>query len=273
MKWAKKYDHLNLDEIYNEHKQGISIPDLCKKYKLPTTTLRRYLNEKGHKLFYYNYNTTKTRNALRKKLEDNPEYDYKTSEKWKRALLEKYTYSCFVCGYDKLLEAHHIIPTSTGGKNTVLNGILLCPNHHAEVHAGILTVALLKQGELLGNPLDNQQASHISNEIIIMRGMEAPETNGQAKAVMPTRAPCNTSKIDRVDDIVRTVGTTYRKQDKEPADNKTYGFITMEDGKDVFAHYSEIKTEGYKSLAEGDEVQCGTEETDKGLKATNIEKI
>ncbi len=54
---------------------------------------------------------------------------------------------------------------------------------------------------------------------------------------------------------------------------KGYGFITNEDGKDIFAHYSSIQGEGYKQLDEGDSVEFDTETNEKGDYATNIRKI
>lgn len=54
---------------------------------------------------------------------------------------------------------------------------------------------------------------------------------------------------------------------------KGYGFITGEDGKDVFVHHSSIKMEGYKTLEEGAEVEFDTEKSDKGPKAVNVTKI
>jgi CspA family cold shock protein len=56
-------------------------------------------------------------------------------------------------------------------------------------------------------------------------------------------------------------------------ESKGYGFITREDGTDVFAHYSEIQGNGFKSLVEGDEVTFDVVEGDKGLKASNIAKV
>lgn len=56
-------------------------------------------------------------------------------------------------------------------------------------------------------------------------------------------------------------------------ESKGFGFITQESGKDVFAHYSAIEGEGYKTLAEGDLVNFDVVEGDKGLKASNIVKI
>jgi CspA family cold shock protein len=56
-------------------------------------------------------------------------------------------------------------------------------------------------------------------------------------------------------------------------ESKGFGFITQEDGTDVFAHYSEIQAEGFKTLAEGDEVTFDLVEGDKGPKAANIVKV
>jgi CspA family cold shock protein len=56
-------------------------------------------------------------------------------------------------------------------------------------------------------------------------------------------------------------------------DSKGFGFITQDDGADVFAHYSEISGDGFKSLAEGDEVSFDVTEGDKGPKAANIVKL
>ena len=54
---------------------------------------------------------------------------------------------------------------------------------------------------------------------------------------------------------------------------KGYGFIQQDNGPDVFVHYSAIKTEGFKTLAEGQRVQFDIVEDEKGLKAANVTKI
>ena len=53
---------------------------------------------------------------------------------------------------------------------------------------------------------------------------------------------------------------------------KGYGFITAEDGKDVFVHYSQIQSEGYKSLDEGQAVEFEINDGPKGPQATNVVK-
>jgi CspA family cold shock protein len=53
---------------------------------------------------------------------------------------------------------------------------------------------------------------------------------------------------------------------------KGYGFISTEDGKDVFVHYSQIQLEGYKSLDEGQAVEFEINDGPKGPQATNVVK-
>ena len=53
-------------------------------------------------------------------------------------------------------------------------------------------------------------------------------------------------------------------------EEKGFGFITAEDGKDVFAHFSQIKADGFKKLTEGEEVTFGIVDGDKGPQASNI---
>ena len=55
--------------------------------------------------------------------------------------------------------------------------------------------------------------------------------------------------------------------------SKGYGFISTDEGTDVFVHFNAIVGDGYKSLDEGDVVQFEVEKGAKGLQATNVSKI
>jgi CspA family cold shock protein len=57
------------------------------------------------------------------------------------------------------------------------------------------------------------------------------------------------------------------------SNQKGYGFITPESGKDVFVHHSAIQGEGYKSLEEGQEVEFEIKQGPKGEQATNVVKL
>lgn len=54
---------------------------------------------------------------------------------------------------------------------------------------------------------------------------------------------------------------------------KGFGFISNEEGKDIFVHYSQIEQDGYKSLEEGQPVEFEAVEVDKGLQAHKVVKV
>ena len=57
------------------------------------------------------------------------------------------------------------------------------------------------------------------------------------------------------------------------SDAKGYGFIEQEGGEDVFVHYSSIQGEGFKTLAEGQQVEFEVVRGAKGLQATKVMKV
>lgn len=54
-------------------------------------------------------------------------------------------FSCRICGFDVVVEAHHIVPKMMGGDNHVTNIITLCPNHHKMAHAGLISAENMRE--------------------------------------------------------------------------------------------------------------------------------
>jgi len=56
-------------------------------------------------------------------------------------------------------------------------------------------------------------------------------------------------------------------------DQKGFGFISAEDGREVFVHHTSIQAEGFKTLPEGAEVEFEIEKGEKGLRAVQVRVI
>ena len=57
------------------------------------------------------------------------------------------------------------------------------------------------------------------------------------------------------------------------SDQKGFGFLSVEGGKDVFVHHSAIESQGFRTLSEGDRVEFTLESGPKGPAAANVRKI
>lgn len=55
--------------------------------------------------------------------------------------------------------------------------------------------------------------------------------------------------------------------------DKGYGFISTDEGQDIFVHFSAIQTDGFKTLAEGDQVEFDVTDSDRGQQAANVVKL
>ena len=56
-------------------------------------------------------------------------------------------------------------------------------------------------------------------------------------------------------------------------EKKGYGFLSREDGDDVFVHYTAIQREGFKTLREGESVEFEVQEGPKGTQAVNVKAV
>ena len=54
---------------------------------------------------------------------------------------------------------------------------------------------------------------------------------------------------------------------------KGFGFVVTEDGQEIFVHYSGILGDGFKTLAENDQVEFEIHDTPKGLQARNVKRV
>ena len=56
-------------------------------------------------------------------------------------------------------------------------------------------------------------------------------------------------------------------------EKKGFGFISMENGEDIFVHFSEIEVDGCKTLTQDQKVSFEIKESDKGLQATHVKPL
>ena len=64
----------------------------------------------------------------------------KEASHWRTLAKRVYGSRCVVCGFDPIVEVHHLQPRSQGGSDEIENLVPVCPNHHAMAHLGLLSV-------------------------------------------------------------------------------------------------------------------------------------
>jgi len=65
--------------------------------------------------------------------------------RFQKTILRHYGYKCAICGYDKFVNCCHIEKRAYSGDDTIENGIVLCPNHHAEFDYGLISLEEIKK--------------------------------------------------------------------------------------------------------------------------------
>jgi CspA family cold shock protein len=107
--------------------------------------------------------------------------------------------------------------------------------------------------------------------MILARGFEAVESSICTEQVPASQAPIQdpTSKHRR-----KGIGTAMEQGTvKWFNDAKGYGFISRQNGEDVFVHYSAIQAGGFRSLQEGQTVQFNVVKGPKGWQAENVQPV
>jgi CspA family cold shock protein len=74
-------------------------------------------------------------------------------------------------------------------------------------------------------------------------------------------------------EIHRKMSETKTGTVKWFSDQKGYGFISQDEGDDVFVHHSAIMSEGFRTLREGERVEFTIEQGQKGPAAANVRRI
>jgi transposase len=94
--------------------------------------------------------------------------------RFQKKVLKKFGYKCVICGYDKFVNCHHIDNFAKSRNDSSDNGIVLCPNHHAEADYGIISPDELReyadkyiktQSELYGNIERPAEMTGPSNDV------------------------------------------------------------------------------------------------------------
>lgn len=90
---------------------------------------------KGRKLSEETKRKMSETRKLRPLKKHEPDFIFKTKGAWSRAAKRAYGAACQRCGWkEAFCDVHHKLPRAQGGKNTIANAIVLCPNCHRVMH-------------------------------------------------------------------------------------------------------------------------------------------
>lgn len=154
--WLRKYgikirpsnSRVYLDGKVYPSKYKITKEYLQKQYMTRRKTLNQIASELGCSWDTVRKQIIKNGFPMRNKTASNRGGNRRTTtevRRFQKKCLRKYGYRCIVCGYDKFVNAHHIEPWASTKNDDVGNGIILCPNHHAEADYGVLTEEELRK--------------------------------------------------------------------------------------------------------------------------------
>lgn len=85
--------------------------------------------------------------------------------RFQKNILRHYGYKCAICGYDKFVNCCHISKRAYSGDDTIENGIVLCPNHHAEFDYGLITMEEIKKYQVNKEKVRYSEQSEINNRV------------------------------------------------------------------------------------------------------------
>lgn len=129
--WSKGYSHSSIGRLLNKsHATSISA---CRKVEFYPK-----LREEAQRLL----------KIVSVQEEPKAPKTKKYTGKWAN-LFKVYEAKCQICGMEDILEVHHRIPIKNGGSNEANNLMILCPNHHAMIHMGLLLIKTPKPLKML----------------------------------------------------------------------------------------------------------------------------
>lgn len=132
--YGKGYCKNHYQKFYRS-KTG-TINPVIRDYKKYTKCTIKNCSNKAHAKGFCGTHYTQYRkeNKLYKqnnKLKENIHFEYKDRNNWSLSIKQIFSDECMICLWKEApCDVHHILPHHKGGKNTIKNSIVLCPNHH-----------------------------------------------------------------------------------------------------------------------------------------------